>query len=32
MLRDLGKALGFNVTWDNSSRTVSIQTGVDYTG
>jgi hypothetical protein len=32
MLRDLGKALGFNVTWDNTSRTVSIQTGVDYTG
>jgi hypothetical protein len=32
MLRDLGKALGFNVTWDNTTRTVNIQTGVPYTG
>jgi hypothetical protein len=32
MLRDLGAALGFNVTWDNSTRTVSIITTEPYTG
>lgn len=29
-LRDLGQALGFNVTWDNDTRTVSILTDQDY--
>ena len=29
-LRDLGQALGFNVTWDDATRTVSILTDQDY--
>lgn len=30
-LRDLGKALGFNVGWDDATRTVSITTDEPYT-
>ena len=31
-LRDIGKAVGFNVFWDADSGCVQIETGVPYTG
>lgn len=32
MLRDVGRAVGFNVYWDNDVRCVQIETGKPYTG
>ena len=31
-LRDIGKAVGFNVYWDTNTKTVQIETGKPYTG
>ena len=31
-LRDVGKAVGFNVYWDGDTKTVQIETGKPYTG
>ena len=31
-LRDVGKAIGFNVYWDAETKTVQIETGKPYTG
>ena len=31
-LRDIGKAVGFNVYWDANTKTVQIETGKPYTG
>ena len=31
-LRDLGQALGFNVTWDQTAQTIIVESGKPYTG
>ena len=32
MLRDVGKALGFNVCWDSDAKCVQVESGKPYTG